>query len=68
MMTIGKRLRQLRENSGLTQPELAEKLGVNQSTITRYENGTKIPTLPVAIQMADIFGCSLDSLVERRCS
>lgn len=67
-MTIGKRLRQLRENSGLTQPELAAKLGVNQSTITRYENDTKIPTLPVAIQLADIFDCSLDSLVERRCS
>lgn len=68
MLAIGKRLRQLRENSGLTQPELAAKLGINQSNIVRYENGTKIPTLPVAIQIADIFGCSLDSLVERRCS
>lgn len=67
-MTIGKRLRQLRENSGITQPELAAKLGLNQSTITRYENNTKIPTLPVAIQIADIFGCSLDTLVDRRCS
>lgn len=67
-MTIGKRLRQLREDSGLTQPELAGKLGVNQSNIVRFENDTKVPTLLLAIQIADIFDCSLDTLVGRRCS
>ena len=66
-MTIGKRIKQLRESSGLTQPELAEKLGVNQSNITRFENDTKIPTLLLAIQIADVFDCSLDQLVGRRC-
>lgn len=68
MMTIGKRLKQLREDSGLTQPELAGKLGVNQSNIVRFENDTKVPTLLLAIQIADIFDCSLDTLVGRRCS
>lgn len=67
-MTMGKQLRQLRESSGLTQPELAEKLGVNQSIVTRFENDTKVPSLPLAIQIADVFDCSLDKLVGRRCS
>lgn len=67
-MTMGKQLRQLRENSGLTQPELAEKLGVKQAMISRMENDTKVPPLLLAIQIADVFDCSLDQLVGRRCS
>ena len=66
MMTMGKHIKQLRENSGMTQPELAAKLGINQSTVVRFENGTKVPTLPIAIQIADEFNCSLDKLVGRR--
>jgi len=64
---MGKQLRRLRENSGLTQPELAAKLGVNQSTIVRFEKDTKTPSLALTIQIADVFGCSLDKLVGRRC-
>ncbi len=67
MMTMGKHLKQLRENSGLTQPELAEKLGVKQAMISRMENDTKVPPLLLAIQIADVLDCSLDKLVGRRC-
>lgn len=66
-MTMGKHLKQLRENSGLTQPELAEKLGVKQAMISRMENDTQIPSLLLTIQIADVFNCSLDRLVGRRC-
>lgn len=66
-MTMGKQLRQLRENSGLTQPELAAKLGINQSNVVRFENDTKVPSLALTIQIADLFDCSLDKLVGRRC-
>lgn len=67
-MTMGKQLSQLRENSGLTQTELAEKLGVNQAMISRMEKDTKAPSLALTIQIADLFNCSLDQLVGRRCS
>lgn len=67
-MTMGKQLKQLREDSGLTQPELAEKLGITQAMVTRIENDTKTPSLPLTIQIADVFDCSLDQLVGRRCS
>jgi len=38
--TIGSRLRELRERRGLTQVELAEKLGLDQTLISGYERGT----------------------------
>ena len=38
--TIGKRLRELRLHWGMTQVELAEKLGINQSLVSEYELGT----------------------------
>ena len=63
-----KRLRTMREEHNLTQQELANKLGIARELITRYETGTKFPTLLTAIQISDIFDCSLDQLVGRRCS
>lgn len=67
-ITIGKQLKQLRENNGMTQQELAQKIGVTQALIARYEKNAKVPSLPVTIMIADVFNCSIDPLVDRRCS
>ena len=42
-MSFATRLRQAREQSGLTQQDLAEKLGVTKSAIGNYENGVSSP-------------------------
>ena len=47
-MTIGKRIKQLRMNRGLSIDDLAAKLGKNRTTIYRYENGD-IENLPLGI-------------------
>ena len=47
-MTIGKRIKQLRMNRGLSIDDLATKLGKNRTTIYRYENGD-IENLPLGI-------------------
>lgn len=65
---MGKRLRTMREEHNLTQQELANKLGIAREQITRYEIGSKLPSLLIAIQLSDALGCSLDYLVGRRCS
>ena len=39
----GKRVRQARDRVGLTQEELARKLGVSRTTVLRWENGTFAP-------------------------
>ena len=43
MNTLGEKLRRLRKAQGLTQGELAEKVGVGINTIVRYETGKNSP-------------------------
>ena len=60
------RLRELRINSGLTQNEVAAKLGVSGQTILNWENGIYEPKINQLIQLADLFNVSIDYLVERK--
>ena len=59
-------LRYYREKSGLTQMELAEKLGYTSKSVSKWESGNGLPTLPVMTQIAQLFSVSLDSLVYAR--
>ncbi|HCW03958.1 MULTISPECIES: helix-turn-helix domain-containing protein [Bacillota] len=45
-MKFGQKLRVLREEKGLSQAELAEKIGVSSKTISRYESGESNPRYP----------------------
>lgn len=65
-MTTGQRFQAFRKEIGLTQQELADKLGIKRSSVARIENGYGNMTVPVMIKAADIFGCSLDTLTGRR--
>lgn len=60
------RLRELRNKSGLTQNEIASKLGVSGQTILNWENGIYEPKINQLIQLADLFEVSVDYLVERK--
>lgn len=42
---IGKFIKEMRKNKNLTQEELAEKLGVNNRTVSRWENGKNMPDI-----------------------
>lgn len=61
-------LRYFREREGYTQTELAEKVGLSSSIISQYENGAKVPSLPVADAIAQTLHVTCDDLVrgERR--
>jgi len=48
----------------MTQAELAKKIGVGQSAISQWENGYVAPRLDKLKLMADLFGCTLDELVD----
>lgn len=58
-------IRDLRNNCGLTQRELAERVGVEQSTISMIEKGERKPSLDLAEKLADIFGVSTDDILGR---
>lgn len=53
-------LKELREKRGMSQSELSETVGLKQSTISQYENGTRMPPMPKAKMMADALGVTLD--------
>ena len=65
---ISRAIKRLRNNAGLTQVELAERIGISQGSLSSYENGKDIPSVNTLISMADVFKCTLDELVERRVS
>lgn len=60
---FGIRLRQLREDRGLSRAAFAKKLGVSKETVYRYENNVQIPSLDRTKQMAIILRTSIDYLV-----
>ena len=53
----------LRKNAGLTQLEFGEKFNYTDKTVSRWENGSIIPSVEVLKQIADFYGVSIDYLV-----
>ncbi len=57
------KLKELRKAAGVTQTELAEKVGVKQSTIAMLETGkNKSPRIEVAKKICKVLGCTMDEL------
>lgn len=57
------RIKQLREEFGMTQQELADKLGGAKSTVAMYEKDERKPSLEVLIKLSEIFDCSIDYIL-----
>jgi transcriptional regulator with XRE-family HTH domain len=62
MNNVGERIRELRERNNLDKTEFAKSIGVNKSSITRYEDGIRQPNLDVLIKIKETFGVTLDWL------
>ena len=62
MYDLGEKIKQLRTERGITQTQLARKLNLSKSSISKYESGQKFPTLETLINMAAFFHTSLDEL------
>lgn len=63
LTAFSERLKALRKNHGLTQKELAESVGMTAASFSAYENGTKTPSLSVAVALSEVYNVSLDWLV-----
>lgn len=59
------RLKELRTSRKISQLKLALDLGMNQNSISRYENGIRQADYETLIKFADYFNVSLDYLLER---
>jgi len=58
-------IQKFRKKSGLTQEELAEKLGVTFQAVSKWENAKSAPDILFLPVMADLFGCYIDELFSR---
>lgn len=56
------RLGEARARSGLTQAALAERLGVSRRTVNTVENGVFVPSVLLALGLADVLGTSVEAL------
>jgi len=63
MENYSARIRNLREQRGMTQAELASRLGCAASTISMYEQGRREPSFEVLRAIAAIFGVPVESLL-----
>lgn len=55
-------IKELRTKAGMTQQELADKLGVQQSSIAMYESGNRVPSTALLPALSKALGCSIDDL------
>ena len=63
--TLGKRIAIHRKRLGLTQEQLADKLGITAQAVSKWENDQSCPDISVLPLLADIFGISTDELLGR---
>ena len=65
MFDFGKRLRDVRQQNGLTQKQLAEKIGSDERGVRREEAGERKPGLDVILAILDNLNVSADYLLGR---
>lgn len=61
--TIGINIRKLREKTGLTQKELADKLYVSDNVVSKWERGESRPDPETLVMIAEIFGVEIGSII-----
>lgn len=63
MPTIGQLMKARRKLAGLTQEQVAEKMGVKRATYAQYEAGNRIPLTMTLAKIAHAIGCKMDDLI-----
>ena len=63
MHTLGIRLRELRKKQGLTQTQVAERLGVSKAVVSSYEVASRCPSYDILIKLATLYNVSTDYLL-----
>ena len=62
-MTFAENLKMLRKQAGMSQEQLAEKLGVSRQAVTKWETGAGIPDIENIMAISMLFDISIDDLL-----
>lgn len=60
---IGNKIKELRKEVGMTQSELAARLGISSSAVGMYEQGRREPDNDMILRLCSVFGVTSDSLL-----
>ena len=63
-MEIGAKIKNARNNAGMTQEQAAEALGVSRQTVSNWENEKSYPDIISVVKMSDLYSVSLDHLLK----
>ncbi len=63
---LANRLKELRGNAGLTQAELADRIGVSRKTINTIENGVFVPSTILALKLSSVLDMQVENIFELR--
>lgn len=64
-MSLGQNLQFLRKRDNITQEQLAESLEISRQSVSKWESDTTYPEMDKLLQLANLFHCSLDDLVQK---
>ncbi len=62
-MTLGERIQSCRKRAGLSQEQLAERLGVSRQAVSKWESDAAQPELDKVVALARVFGITTDQLL-----
>ena len=64
MKTIGNKIKELRRSKGMSQKDIADKLGVTSQAVSKWENDSQLPEMTMLPDIASLFGIQIDDLFE----
>ena len=53
-----------RMKTGMSQAKVGERVGVSDAAVCMWETGKTVPRLPMLMKLANLYGCSVDALLE----
>ena len=63
MMTFNEKLKECREEAGLSQNDIAERLSITRQAISKWERGVNEPDIETIVRLADMYNVTIDQLL-----
>ena len=62
-MNIGKKIKELRKQRGITQEQLAESIGISFQAVSKWETGSSVPDVETMVKISELYGITVNDIV-----